>query len=377
MHSFYRSTEPSGENIVVENQVAALRDAGHEVKLIARSTDEASQEPLYEIKAAFAAAGAFGPSPIPEIEDFGPDVIHVHNLFPNWGTRWASVARAPIIATIHNFRYVCAAASLHRKGDACTECLDRGSRSAIVHACYRESRIATAPLAWASRNGGHKNAVLQNCKKLVCLNDQAVNIFSAVVGQTRVVHIPNFVDPPVITASIDDRNEGDYVYVGRLTHEKGIEWLLNHWPSGRVLTVIGSGPLEEHIKLCARRNNAVRFEGRLGHDETLRRIGKAKAIILPSMWLEGLPTVVLEAYSAGTPAVISNRCGAASELVRGGAGIVFNPDDGSSGLVAALDNIEATVRARSLAARKLYGQEYSKAKWEQRMTSVYLAAIGG
>ncbi|OAN38112.1 hypothetical protein A4X20_19895 [Mycolicibacterium iranicum] len=63
--------------------------------------------------------------------------------------------------------------------------------------------------------------------------------------------------------------------------------------------------------------------------------------------------------------------------MRGGAGIVFNPDDGSSGLVAALDNIEATVRARSLAARKLYGQEYSKAKWEQRMTSVYLAAIGG
>ena len=45
VHSFYRSDSPSGENAMVEAQAAALRRRGHEVRLLAASSDDVAGSP--------------------------------------------------------------------------------------------------------------------------------------------------------------------------------------------------------------------------------------------------------------------------------------------------------------------------------------------
>ena len=46
VHGRYRSTAPSGENHVVEQESVALRDAGHEVSTFERRSDDIPTWPL-------------------------------------------------------------------------------------------------------------------------------------------------------------------------------------------------------------------------------------------------------------------------------------------------------------------------------------------
>lgn len=88
IHSFYSSESPSGENSVVEAQVEALRSEGHDVALLRKDTDHESEGMFYAAKAALAAANVYGPSASRQLESFNPDVVHVHNLFPQLGSNW-------------------------------------------------------------------------------------------------------------------------------------------------------------------------------------------------------------------------------------------------------------------------------------------------
>ncbi|MFY0038682.1 glycosyltransferase, partial [Acinetobacter baumannii] len=57
------------------------------------------------------------------------------------------------------------------------------------------------------------------------------------------------------------------------------------------------------------------------------RIGRAAALVVPSLWYEGLPMVVAEAFAAGTP-VIASRIGALAHLVEDGVtGLLVAPGD--------------------------------------------------
>jgi glycosyltransferase involved in cell wall biosynthesis len=124
VHSFYSHRTPSGENVVVQAQVDALREAGHDVELVAQCAEEREARRSYPLEAAATAASGIGPSPVRQLQRFGPDVVHVHNLFPNFGTRWLRRWRGPLVATLHNFRPVCSNGYLFRDGHVCTLCID-------------------------------------------------------------------------------------------------------------------------------------------------------------------------------------------------------------------------------------------------------------
>ena len=55
-HSFYSSHQPSGENRVVEQQIAALRRVGHSVSLIDQHTDEGERRKMYPLQVALTVA---------------------------------------------------------------------------------------------------------------------------------------------------------------------------------------------------------------------------------------------------------------------------------------------------------------------------------
>ena len=369
VHSFYTSAQPSGENTVVQAQAEALRRAGHEVLLVARHTDVEATKPLYKARALLTAAHLTGPDPGPVLEEFGPDVVHVHNLFPNWGTSWLQRWGPRTVATLHNYRTVCAAATLWRDGGDCRECLDHGSIRAVENKCYRNSAIATLPLAWSTRGKGAKSPVLTNARALVVLNSAAHETFISLFPGSEVNLIPNFA--PSIGEQSRTASEGNWVYVGRLVAEKGIPWLLENWPSDRQLEIVGSGPLADTVAQAAEGDpGRFRFHGSVPASTAQQSISAARGLVLPSLWSEGIPTVALEALQAGTPIAISDRCASASELTAGGAGEVFTLDGGNRSLTAALTRIEddETFRDR---ARAAYQKWYSEDAWIERIDGVY------
>ncbi|MFD9130100.1 glycosyltransferase, partial [Kitasatospora sp. NPDC059571] len=221
VHSFYASGQPSGENEAVRDQARALRAAGHEVTLVAAHTDELARSGLYPVRAAVTVAAGRGRSPAAELAAFAPDVVHVHNLFPNIGREWVRHWAGPLVATLHNYRPLCAGATLYRDGAPCRACLDGDRLAALRYRCYRGSRLATAPLAWANRRGPEGDPLLGRADRLVLLSELARRTYlDAGLAAERTALIPNFVDDP---APCRAGGEGRrWVFVGRLTAEKGV-----------------------------------------------------------------------------------------------------------------------------------------------------------
>jgi glycosyltransferase involved in cell wall biosynthesis len=368
VHSFYRSDNPSGENNVVCAQIDALKEAGHNVVVLAKHTDDLLDEPGYKYKAALTAATGHGDDPTAMLRSFNPDIVHVHNLFPNWGTRWLRRWPGPIIATLHNYRTVCANGLLWRDGHDCHLCPSTGSKASLTHACYQNSRSATLPLAISTRGRGKHSDILNHADALITLNRSAFAFYSGLLPAKKVHEIPNFAAASPRKAT---SRTGRWAYVGRMTEEKGIPWLLKHWPDDQELDLVGSGPIVTDIQDEALHRPNIHFHGPKPHNEAIDLIAGAKGLIIPSLWSEGIPTVALEALSLGTPLVLSSHISAAESLTSGGAGIILNMNEHMFDLSHHLASMERNLVSMSSAARSLHQSRYSTDAWLALIGTVY------
>lgn len=365
VHSFYSAAQPSGENNVVLDQVAQLLRAGHDVSLVARHTDELSLGRAYPLSAALTLVSGRGASPSETLRRLRPDVVHVHNTFPNWGTAWLREWATRTVATVHNYRPVCAAGTLFRDGHECRDCLVRPMVPAVQHACYRASRTATIPLAVASSPYGSLRRIPKAAARLIVLNDQAQTLYEQVFSR-RVDLVPNFV--PQGPATVATRG---WVYVGRLGLEKGIDRLLRNWPEGQPLDVIGDGDLVEEVGKEVATRPEINALGLLPREQLLGILSSYRGVVIPSVCSEGLPTIVLEALARGVPAVMSNCVSAADHMSAEGTAAVYDPMAGAAALSRALDQVLLQGQGMREAAQALHFREYAPEIWQARIDSIY------
>ncbi len=152
-HNYYSSRNPSGENIVFDQEVQQLRDNGFDVHVFTYHSDNLhSAGPVGKILAGAAipwnpfAAASFSKA----LRETRPHIVHVHNTFPLLSPSILRTAhrRAAVVMTLHNYRLFCAASTPARNGAICVECLDkRSALPSLRHGCYRNSRLATLPIA--------------------------------------------------------------------------------------------------------------------------------------------------------------------------------------------------------------------------------------
>lgn len=365
VHSFYQTAQPSGENNVVLDQVAQLRHAGHDVSLVARHTDDLAIGWANPVRAALTVATGQGASPSETLRKFRPDIVHVHNTFPNWGTAWLREWAPRTVATVHNYRPVCAAGTLFRDGHECTDCLSRPMLPAIWHACYRGSRAATLPLAVASSPRGSIRRIAKVAARTIVLNRQAQALYERVLGRP-IDLVPNFV--PRGTAAIATRG---WVYVGRLGPEKGIQRLLRDWPKGQVLDVIGDGELAEQVGKAVDTRPEIKALGLIPREQLLGVLASYRGVVVPSECSEGLPTIVLEALARGVPAIMSNYVSAGDRMSAEGTAVIYNPMAGAAALRSALDEVVTQGQEMREAAQALHAREYAPEIWQARIDSIY------
>ena len=153
VHNRYASAQPSGENKVVDQEVALLREAGHRVEVFERRSDDIAARSLPG-KVAVPLLVPWNPAVRTELaarlRADRPDVVHVHNVFPLLSPAVLAAcadAGVPAVATLHNYTQVCPPGTLQRDGRPCTECVGSAPLPAVRHGCYRSSRLATVPLA--------------------------------------------------------------------------------------------------------------------------------------------------------------------------------------------------------------------------------------
>lgn len=374
VHSFYRSG-PSGENLAVQMQANALAEAGHEVQVISRSTDDFINHPWYSLASGLTVATGLGPSPLPEINGFDPDIVHVHNLFPNWGDHWLEKLNKPLVATFHNFRPFCAAGTLNLNGAFCDRCPTQGSFNAVKNSCYGDSHLRSVPLAIATRKRTG-NALLERADQLIFLSPLARDTYAKYAGESissRSVIVPNFVNPPEPASARPDLTPNSWIFVGRLSKEKGVLPLIEHWPTSEKLEIVGDGPQKQEIENAIRGRANITFSGPLNNFQVLDALRRSKGLVFPSVCLESAPSLVyLEALSIGVPVVALAGNAVAEDIGASNTGVVF---DSLERLPEALKEAELSRETLVLEGRERFSARFSVESWIQSISETYERAI--
>ncbi len=366
VHSFYSSKNPSGENVAVGQHIDALRRAGHEVELFAQRTDIREQRKSYAIEAAWTVATGLGPRI--HLEAFRPDIIHVHNMFPNYGKRWISRSSVPIVASLHNYRPLCSNGLFYRDGSICTACLDQKSGyPAVKHGCYRGA-LRTIPIVLGQRF--ENDRLLVEADALIALSSQMESFYvTAGVPADKMKILPNFL-PTKLDSGIGDGGD-TWLYAGRISDEKGLLPLLDRWPSDRKLIVAGSGELSKEAKDVAAGNTNIDFVGPVERGRMISLMKKSIGLVFPSRCLEGFPMVYAEALSTGTPVLTWDPTVMANLVRTDLSGHVGSGENIASDVYTAEKSFHS-IRAH---CRSVFEGKYTESAWVRQLVSVYRSCI--
>ena len=337
IHNTYQ--QPGGEDVVFEQERRLLQQYGHQVTSYERSNHEIEQLSLSEKLGLVTRIIAADDSKLAIrkiLDKFQPDLVHAHNTFIMISPsiyEACGEAGVPVLQTLQNYRLLCPAALHFRNGHVCEECPEHGLLRSVLHGCYRDSRLETAPVAFMLKvhreRGTWANAVTGY---VVATEFARQKFIDGGLPPEKIYVKPNFVDP--------DPGErvrpGDYaLFVGRLAPEKGLPTLLAAWSklkSSIPLVIAGDGPMRSTLEREVEKNNLrqVTFAGRLNSAQTRDAMKRASFLMLPSLWYEGFPMVMAESLACGTP-VVASRLGAMQEVITDGrTGLHFNTGDPST-----------------------------------------------
>jgi glycosyltransferase involved in cell wall biosynthesis len=265
-----------------------------------------------------------------------PDVAFIHNVFPLlspsvYHTLFA--ARVPSVQCVHDFRLLCPNGLFYIDGQCCERCKSGNYGHAVIHKCFRESRVHSA--IYAMSLGVNRLAgMLNKIDGFLCLNPfYAEKLAEAGVPRKKLFVRPNSLDMTSILADSWDGARDYAVYAGRLSREKGLLTLLDAFARLKPfrLKIMGTGPMEEELRKRIKELSLENVE-LLGFREGEAKwqvLRGARFGVLPSEWYENFPVVALELFAAGKPIIASKIGGLPSIVPDGEAGLLFKASDSS------------------------------------------------
>ena len=387
VHNRYRSAAPSGENRVVDQESESLAALGHQVMRFGRSSDEIAQWPVAK-KASLPVRTIWSRETYHDLKALlqrhRPEVVHVHNTFPLLSAAVLYAcrdARVPVVATLHNYRLVCASGTFFRGGAICHDCARGLPVPGVLHGCYRGSRAATAPLALAM--GLHRQAWRSLISAYIFISASQRDLLQEFGFPPDRVFVRHNLIPQRSGSQMTRRPT--VLYAGRLDEAKGVRLLMAGWDRycqktgepGLKLGIAGGGPLGDEVAAWATARPSVEMYGTVSSDRCAELISQARAVLVPSAWQETFGLVAVEAMAAGVPPIASGH-GSFTELITPGVdGVLFSPGDPAA-LALAIADVEANPERYEVygeQARKTCEQRFDPQRSVEDLLRIYRFAM--
>lgn len=304
-----------GEDVVVQMEHDLLSES-HHVKLFTLSNKAGIKGAIQFICSICNLTVVYKLKKI--VDEFNPDIIHIHNFHFSLGPfiiRFFKYLGIPVILTLHNYRLLCPSGTLFNKNRLFLRSINQVfPYSAILNKVYRNSffeTLWTAIIFWFHNLIGTWNLV----DKFVVLTNHQKDMF--INSKLNIIHSKFFVKPNFITSigELSNCRDDYFLYVGRLSSEKGIQLLLEAFKNNNLkLVIIGDGPLKNEVTEACNSNNNISYLGHLNRNVILDYLSKCSALIFPSIWFEPFGLVLIEALSQGCP-IIASDSGSPSEII--------------------------------------------------------------
>lgn len=377
LHNYYQ--QAGGEDGVLVAEAKLLARHGHSVQLCCVDNKDLPGGLSGKINTALSTRySSFGKALVTQaIRAFGPDLVHVHNFFPQFSPSIYDACREtgiPVLQTLHNYRLICPGALLMRDGQICELCLQGSPFQAVRYGCYRGSKLGSLVVAdmvaWHRRHGTWHDKV----DRFIALTEFAKAKFVEAGFPAEKISVKaNFV---AVNQAGQSRSADFALFVGRLSAEKGVATLAEAWSqlSARMpLRVAGSGDLASLLQGQA----GVDGLGQQKPEQIAQLMQQAAFLVMPSQWYEGFPMVLLEALAHGLP-ILASRLGGMAEIVRDGeTGLLFeagNPQDLADKAAWLIDHPEQRLRMGEN-ARADYLAHYTSEQNYQQLLAIYRSLL--
>ncbi len=272
------------------------------------------------------------------VREYRPDAIHFHHTMYLSGELIFAAKRLgiPVVITIHDFWFLCH--KLHLVDWRETQC---GGPSAGIKCAFCFFFANQGLLGWFNavlggiplvyRTRYHLN-VLRSADFLVTPAAFVRQILKQYLGGGKKIrHIPYGISTSDIFSSPSIRSDNiRFGYLGTIKRHKGIHVLIEAFNElvheKASLDIYGNTGSDaayyrDLIKSC--QNGRITFKGAYDNRDVGRVLKDIDVLIVPSIWRETGPMVVLEALANGVPVIASN-VGGMSELIQdGGNGFLF------------------------------------------------------
>ena len=325
------------------------------------------------------------------IKDFKPDIAHIHIYYGRLSNSVVSVLnkyKIPIVQSVHEYRLICPAYTcMDRDGKVCERCATSRFKSpSIIKKCLKNNSLLSfvAASECCIRDTFFNNQ--RYFSKFIMVSEFIKNLhvkyYPEMEKKSIVLH--NMIDIDKYAQYRVDINQKSnyYLYIGRLSYEKGLWTLLEAFKDNPKvqLKIAGTGPLESDIKTCIDKHNLTNIEllGFLSGQKLYDVIARAKFLVIPSEWYENNPISVIESLALGTPVIGSNIGGIPELVINDSTGFLYNV-----GEVAELKNIILkTIDINPFAYRqlvnngiKLVEDKCSKNNYYKRLIDIYQYSI--
>ena len=262
------------------------------------------------------------------LDDFKPDIVHLHNIHSYLSPVVAQLAKQQgcrVVWTLHDYKLVCPSYACLLNGKPCERCIGHSKMPVLKTRCMKGSLVASAMAYFESRRW-NRNKLEKVTDAFICPSEFLASKMRKDGFDASKLHVVcNHIDSEKLALfnSSHSEREDYYAYVGRLSSEKGVEKLLE--VASRLsfkLKVAGDGPLRQQLEQQYAQHENIEFLGHQNAKQVAELLGKADFSVVPSEWYENNPLSVIESLCAGTP-VVGARIGGIPELLGDNNGITF------------------------------------------------------
>lgn len=302
------------------------------------------------------------------LADEKPDIFHLISgyLMTAGAIKAAKNQHIPLVVTLTDFWFLCHRHTLHRTSGQlcssstaldCVRCdLEKKRRfrlpaqklPALTDALWHKAEwlpVVTKGMAQMENRFSMLRAVLSQVEVAICPSNFLREVYfnkgfsakSMKFLRQGLMHLPPL---PVKKSSSPKLRLG---YIGQISPHKGVHVLIeayaqlvsaSHGRSNEALQrtqlkLYGDVSQFSDFYETLRRQikGDVQFRGPFDHKQLNRVYEEIDVLIVPSIWYENSPNVILEAFAYQTP-VLASRLGGMAELVADQqTGLLFTPDD--------------------------------------------------
>jgi len=289
------------------------------------------------------------------LDAFRPDLVNIHIIQGIGYNALTAIGQRniPAVFTLHDLGLACIKLAMFVNGREC---------DGQCSMCARSSAIKTRYVGSIARHGfiSPSKANLARISTLLSLGDYPR------------IQILNPNSYPAPTVAHEKSEAMRLLYVGRLEEAKGIYVLIEALEPLAAdydfsLTLVGTGPRADDLAKQYGHHDWIKFTGQIPVQDVANWMANSDLLLVPSIWLENSPGVVIQALGVSLPVMGSDKGGIPELVTNGVNGVLVPPgsvQDWRAAIKSLLDDRSQLERYRQNASQMTseFDQDFLGAK---------------